>query len=35
MANEYHYYTSAADGSSDEAGDFAYWTDPIVDYFTA
>ncbi len=35
VANEYHYYTSAADGSSDEAGDFAYWTDPIVDYFTS
>jgi hypothetical protein len=34
VANEYHYYTSAADGSSDEAGDFAYWTDPIVDYFS-
>jgi hypothetical protein len=35
IANEYHYYTSAADGSSDEAGAFAYWTDPIVDYFTS
>ena len=34
VANEYHYYTSAADGSSDKAGDFAYWTDPIVDYFS-
>jgi hypothetical protein len=34
IANEYHYYTGAKDGSSDEAGAFAYWTDPIVDYFT-
>ena len=34
IANEYHYYTGAKDGSSDEAGSFAYWTDPIVDYFT-
>ena len=35
IANEYHYYTGAKDGSSDEAGSFAYWTDPIVDYFTS
>jgi len=34
IANEYQYYTSAADGSTDEAGSFAYWTDPIVDYDT-
>jgi len=34
VANEYQYYTSAADGSTDEAGSFAYWTDPIVDYDT-
>jgi hypothetical protein len=34
IANEYHYYTGAKDGSSDEAGSFAYWTDPIVDYYT-
>ncbi|HEX3516788.1 MAG TPA: hypothetical protein VHT26_22585, partial [Trebonia sp.] len=34
VANEYQYYTGAADGSTDEAGDFAYWTDPIVDYDT-
>jgi hypothetical protein len=34
IANEYHYYTGAKDGSSDEAGSFAYWEDPIVDYFT-
>jgi hypothetical protein len=34
IANEYHYYTGATDGSSDEAGSFAYWEDPIVDYFT-
>ena len=32
VANEYQYYTSAKDGSTDEAGAFAYWTDPIVDY---
>jgi hypothetical protein len=35
IANEYHYYTGAKDGSSDEAGSFAYWTDPIVDYYTS
>jgi hypothetical protein len=34
IANEYQYYTGAADGSTDEAGSFAYWTDPIVDYNT-
>jgi len=34
VANEYQYYTGAANGSTDEAGDFAYWTDPIVDYNT-
>ena len=32
IANEYHYYTPS--GSTDEAGSFAYWTDPIVDYYT-
>jgi hypothetical protein len=35
IANEYHYYTGAKDGSSDEAGSFAYWRDPIIDYFTS
>jgi hypothetical protein len=34
IANEYNYYTGAADGSTDTAGSFAYWTDPIVDYNT-
>ncbi|MDX6344441.1 MAG: hypothetical protein QOH87_4579 [Trebonia sp.] len=34
VANEYQYYTGAKNGSTDEAGDFAYWTDPIVDYNT-
>ena len=34
VANEYQYYTSAKDGSTDEAGAFSYWTDPIVDYNT-
>jgi hypothetical protein len=34
VANEYQYYTGAANGGTDEAGDFAYWTDPIVDYDT-
>ncbi len=34
IANEYQCYTSAKDGSTDEAGSFAYWTDPIVDYDT-
>jgi len=32
IANEYHYYKP--DGTTDEAGSFAYWTDPIVDYDT-
>jgi hypothetical protein len=32
IANEYHYYTG--DGTSHEAGSFAYWADPIVDYQT-
>ena len=32
IANEYNYYTPS--GSSDTAGSFAYWTDPIVDYNT-
>jgi hypothetical protein len=34
IANEYQYYTGAANGSTDEAGSFAYWEDPIVDYDT-
>jgi hypothetical protein len=34
VANEYQYYTGAKNGGTDEAGDFAYWTDPIVDYNT-
>jgi hypothetical protein len=34
IANEYNYYPGKADGSSDTAGSFAYWTDPIVDYTT-
>jgi hypothetical protein len=32
IANEYNYYTPG--GSTDTAGSFAYWTDPIVDYDT-
>jgi hypothetical protein len=32
IANEYHYYTPG--GTTDQAGSFAYWTDPIVDYYT-
>jgi len=32
IANEYNYYTPK--GTTDEAGSFAYWTDPIVDYDT-
>jgi hypothetical protein len=32
IANEYNYYKP--DGSTDEAGSFGYWTDPIVDYDT-
>ena len=33
IANEYNYYTPG--GSTDTAGSFAYWTDPIVDYSTS
>jgi hypothetical protein len=33
IANEYRYYTPS--GSTDTAGSFAYWTDPIVDYNTS
>ena len=32
IANEYHYYVPG--GATHEAGSFAYWTDPIVDYDT-
>jgi hypothetical protein len=32
IANEYNYYKPS--GSTDTAGSFAYWTDPIVDYDT-
>ena len=32
IANEYSYYMPS--GSTDTAGSFAYWTDPIVDYDT-
>ncbi len=32
IANEYHYYTPSR--TTDQAGSFAYWTDPIVDYYT-
>src|SRR5215472_5421405 len=32
IANEYQYYKP--DGTTDTAGSFAYWTDPIVDYNT-
>jgi hypothetical protein len=32
IANEYNYYTGMNGDSSDPAGSFAYWTDPIVDY---
>ncbi len=32
IANEYRYYTP--NGSTDEAGSFAAWNDPIVDYDT-
>ena len=32
IANEYHYYVP--NGTTDQAGSFAYWTDPIVDYYT-
>jgi hypothetical protein len=33
ISNTYQYYTP--DGTTDTAGSFAYWTDPIVDYNTA
>jgi hypothetical protein len=33
VSNEYGYYTPS--GTIDTAGDFAYWTDPIVDYNTS
>jgi hypothetical protein len=33
IANEYNYYLP--DGTTDSAGSFAYWTDPIVDYNTS
>ncbi len=33
IANTYNYYTPG--GSTDTAGSFAYWTDPIVDYSTS
>jgi hypothetical protein len=32
IANEYNYYKPS--GTTDTAGSFAYWTDPIVDYDT-
>jgi hypothetical protein len=32
IANEYNYYKP--NGTTDTAGSFAYWTDPIVDYNT-
>jgi hypothetical protein len=32
IANEYNYYTP--NGTTDTAGSFAYWADPIVDYNT-
>jgi len=32
IANEYNYYKP--NGTTDTAGSFAYWTDPIVDYDT-
>jgi hypothetical protein len=32
LSNTYQYYTP--DGTTDTAGSFAYWTDPIVDYNT-
>jgi hypothetical protein len=32
IANEYNYYKPG--GTTDTAGSFAYWTDPIVDYDT-
>jgi hypothetical protein len=33
IANEYNYYTP--NGTTDTAGSFAYWADPIVDYNTS
>ena len=33
IANDYHYYTPG--GATNDAGSFAYWTDPIVDYTTS
>jgi hypothetical protein len=33
IANTYNYYTPS--GSTDTAGSFAYWADPIVDYNTS
>ncbi len=33
IANEYRYYTPS--GSTNTAGSFAYWRDPIVDYTTS
>jgi hypothetical protein len=33
VANEYRYYTPG--GTTNTAGSFAYWRDPIVDYTTA
>ena len=33
IANDYHYYTPG--GGTHDAGSFAYWTDPIVDYTTS
>ncbi|MDQ2743506.1 MAG: hypothetical protein M3Z66_14610, partial [Chloroflexota bacterium] len=33
ISNEYRYYTPS--GTTDTAGSFAYWTDPIVDYDTS
>jgi len=33
VSNSYRYYTPS--GSTDTAGSFAYWTDPVVDYDTA
>ena len=35
IANEYRYYTGAANGSTDTAGSFAYWENPVVDYDTS
>jgi hypothetical protein len=36
IANEFRYYTAAGKtATTDTAGSFAYWTDPIVDYSTS